>query len=59
VAACQSPSATAPVQLARLAQLVVDSDPEWDGHAAARQFVTSGVRPEPARVDTTALRALQ
>jgi predicted component of type VI protein secretion system len=53
-------TAIAPAQLARLAQLVVDSDPEWDGHAAVRQFVTvSAVRPEPARVDTTALRALQ
>jgi hypothetical protein len=53
-------TAIAPAQLARLARLVVESDPEWDGHAAVRQFVTtSGVCPEPARVDTTALRALQ
>jgi len=50
----------APAQVQRLAHLVVESDPEWDGHAVVRQFVTtSGVRPEPARVDTTALRALQ
>jgi hypothetical protein len=31
-------TAIAPAQLARLAQLVVDSDPEWDGHAVVRQF---------------------
>ncbi len=50
----------APAQVQRLAHLVVESDPEWDGHSVVRQFVTtSGVRPEPARADTTALRALQ
>ena len=53
-------SAIAPAQVQRLAHLVVESDPEWDGHSVVRQFVTtSGVRPEPARVETTALRALQ
>jgi hypothetical protein len=44
----------------RFARMLVSADPEWDGHAAIRQFVTmSGVVPEPSRVDTTALRALQ
>jgi hypothetical protein len=44
----------------RFARLLVAADPEWDGHAAIRQFVTmSGIVPEPSRVDVTALRALQ
>jgi hypothetical protein len=34
----------------------VDVEPEWDGRAATRHFVTlSGIRPAPSRVDTTAL----
>jgi len=49
-----------PAQIERLARLVVESDPEWDGHAAVRQFVAlSGLRPESRRTDATALRVLQ
>jgi len=53
-------SACAPEHVKRFAQAVVDADPEWDGRAAIRHFVTlSGIRPAPSRVDTTALMVLQ
>jgi hypothetical protein len=53
-------SACPPEHVKRFAQAVVDADPEWDGRAAIRHFVTlSGIRPAPSRVDTTALQVLQ
>lgn len=53
-------AACAPAHVERFAELLVKADPEWDGHASIRQFVTgSGIVPEPSRVDATALRALQ
>jgi len=53
-------SACAPEHVKRFAQAVVEADPEWDGRAAIRHFVTlSGIRPAPSRVDTTALMVLQ
>jgi hypothetical protein len=53
-------SACAPEHVKRFAEAVVEADPEWDGRAAIRHFVTlSGIRPAPSRVDTTALMVLQ
>lgn len=53
-------SACAPEHVKRFAQAVVGGDPEWDGRAAIRHFVTlSGIRPAPSRVDATALMVLQ
>ncbi|HEX8793198.1 MAG TPA: FHA domain-containing protein, partial [Polyangiaceae bacterium] len=53
-------TACAPEHVKRIAELVVELDPEWDGRAALRHFVTvSGVRPRPSRADTTALAVLQ
>lgn len=53
-------SACGPEHVKRFGELVVETEPEWDGLAAVRHFVTlSGVRPRPSRVDVTALAVLQ
>lgn len=53
-------TACSPDHVKRFAKMVVDADPEWDGRAPIRHFVTlSGIRPAPSRVDTTALLVLQ
>jgi predicted component of type VI protein secretion system len=53
-------AACSPERVKHFAELVVEAEPEWDGRAAVRHFVTvSGIRPSPSRVDATALAVLQ